>query len=61
MSLYESYLLPHVNNCDCGSRSVMKQRAKVISRARGTVLKLRYLPGTPRFAGYNFWGSAREA
>ena len=24
-------------------------------------LDKRYLPGTPRFAGYNFWGSARPA
>lgn len=40
MSLYERYLLPHVINCACGSRPIMKQRAKVVPRARGTVLEI---------------------
>ena len=40
MSLYERYLLPHVINCACGTRPVMKQRARVIPRARGTVLEI---------------------
>jgi ubiquinone/menaquinone biosynthesis C-methylase UbiE len=40
MSLYERYLLPHVINCACGTPPVMKQRAKVVPRARGTVLEI---------------------
>ena len=40
MSLYERYLLPHVINCACGSKPIMKQRDKVVPRARGTVLEI---------------------
>jgi len=40
MSLYERYVLPHVINCACGSKPIMKQRAKVVPRARGTVLEI---------------------
>ncbi|MEE4277854.1 MAG: methyltransferase domain-containing protein [Halieaceae bacterium] len=40
MSLYERYLLPHLINCACATRPIMKQRAKVVPRARGTVLEI---------------------
>jgi len=40
MSFYERHVLPHVINCACGSKPVMKQRAKVVPRARGTVLEI---------------------
>ena len=40
MSLYERFILPHFINCACGTRPVMKQRDKVVPRARGTVLEI---------------------
>lgn len=40
MSFYESHILPHFINCACGSRPIMKQREKVVPRARGTVLEI---------------------
>lgn len=39
-SLYERYLLPKLLNAACGSRPIMKQRAKVVPRAEGRVLEL---------------------
>lgn len=40
MSLYERFILPHFINCACGSRPIMKQREKLVPRARGTVLEI---------------------
>jgi ubiquinone/menaquinone biosynthesis C-methylase UbiE len=40
MSLYERFVLPRVINCACGSKPIMKQRAKIVPRARGTVLEI---------------------
>jgi len=40
MNFYERYILPHVINCACATRPVMKQRAKVVPRARGVVLEI---------------------
>lgn len=40
MGFYERYLLPHVINCACGTRPVMKQREKVVPGAAGTVLEI---------------------
>lgn len=40
MGFYERRVLPHFINCACGSRPIMKQREKVVPRARGTVLEI---------------------
>lgn len=40
MSFYERRILPHFINCACGSRPIMRQRQKVVPRARGTVLEI---------------------
>ena len=40
MSLYENYVLPHVINCACGMKDVMKQRAKVVPKGYGQVLEV---------------------
>ncbi|GAA5316251.1 MAG: methyltransferase domain-containing protein [Candidatus Pelagadaptatus aseana] len=40
MSLYERYILPHVINCACGTKPVMKQRQKVVPLAEGNVLEI---------------------
>jgi SAM-dependent methyltransferase len=40
MSFYERRILPHFINCACGSRPIMRQREKVVPRARGTVLEI---------------------
>lgn len=40
MGFYERRLLPHVINCVCGTRPIMKQREKVVPAAQGTVLEI---------------------
>ncbi|MEC8427095.1 MAG: class I SAM-dependent methyltransferase [Pseudomonadota bacterium] len=40
MSLYEKYVLPHVINCACGSKPMMKQREKIVPLAHGKVLEI---------------------
>ena len=40
MSLYEKYVLPHVINCACGSKPMMKQREKIVPMAHGKVLEI---------------------
>lgn len=40
MSLYEKYVLPHVINCACGSKPMMKQREKIVPMAEGRVLEI---------------------
>lgn len=40
MSLYEKYLLPHVINCACGSKPILRQRQKIVPQARGRVLEI---------------------
>lgn len=53
MGFYDKHILPRFINCACGTKPIMKQREKVVPLATS------YLPGTPTFAGYNFWGCAR--
>jgi SAM-dependent methyltransferase len=40
MSFYDRALLPRFINCACGSRPIMRQRRKVVPRARGVVLEI---------------------
>lgn len=40
MSFYENVILPRFINCACGTAPIMKQREKVVPRARGTVLEI---------------------
>ena len=40
MSLYEKHILPRFINCACSAKPMMKQREKVVPRARGTVLEI---------------------
>ncbi len=40
MGFYERHILPHFINCACGTRPIMKQRAKVVPEASGTVLEI---------------------
>ena len=40
MNLYEKYLLPRVVSCVCGLQPMMRQRAKVVPLAKGTVVEL---------------------
>lgn len=39
-SLYDRYILPSLIACACGSKPIMRQRAKVVPGARGGVLEL---------------------
>jgi SAM-dependent methyltransferase len=45
MGFYNRYILPHVINCACGTKPIMKERAKVTPRARGVVLELGFGSG----------------
>lgn len=40
MSLYNRHVLPNLVHCACSLRSVMRQREKVVPRARGKVLEV---------------------
>ncbi|EAQ97825.2 class I SAM-dependent methyltransferase [Congregibacter litoralis] len=40
MGFYERHLLPHFINCACGSKPIMKQREKIVPRAKGVVLEI---------------------
>lgn len=40
MGVYERFILPRFINCACGTKPVMKQREKIVPRARGTVLEI---------------------
>ena len=40
MGIYEKYVLPHVINCACGIKPVMRQRQKVVPQAKGRVLEV---------------------
>ncbi len=40
MGPYERFVLPHVINCACGTKPVMKQREKIVPKASGTVLEI---------------------
>lgn len=40
MGFYDKHILPRFINCACGTKPIMKQREKVVPRARGTVLEI---------------------
>ena len=40
MSFYDKHILPRFINCACGSSPIMKQRQKVVPRAKGVVLEI---------------------
>jgi ubiquinone/menaquinone biosynthesis C-methylase UbiE len=40
VSLYERHILPRLITCACGAKPIMRQRAKIVPRARGRVLEL---------------------
>lgn len=40
MGFYERHVLPHVINCACGTRPIMKQREKIVPQASGAVLEI---------------------
>lgn len=40
MSLYETYILPHLIDCACGNRVVERQRAKIVPQAEGRILEI---------------------
>ena len=39
MGLYDRYVVPRLVTCACGTKSVIKQRQKVVPKAMGTVLE----------------------
>ena len=45
MSIYERHVLPHLVNCVCGTKSMRRQRAKVVPAARGRVLDIGFGAG----------------
>ncbi len=40
MGFYDQRVLPHVINCACGTRPIMKQREKIVPLASGVVLEI---------------------
>jgi len=40
MSFYENRILPHVINCVCASRPILKLRAQIVPKCRGVVLEV---------------------
>jgi ubiquinone/menaquinone biosynthesis C-methylase UbiE len=53
MSLYDRYVLPRLVTCACGTKPILKQRAKVVPKAHGTVLEIGLGAGhnLPYYAG----------
>lgn len=45
MGLYNRYILPHVINCACGTRPIVRQRKKVAPLVEGVVLELGFGSG----------------
>lgn len=45
MGLYSRYILPHVINCACGTRPIVRQRKKVAPLVEGVVLELGFGSG----------------
>lgn len=45
MGLYGRYILPHVINCACGTRPIVRQRKKVAPLVEGVVLELGFGSG----------------
>lgn len=46
MGLWDRYVVPAVVSCACGTKPIMKQREKIVPRARGRVLELGCGSGT---------------
>lgn len=40
MGFYDKHVLPRIINCACSTKPMMKQREKIVPRARGTVLEV---------------------
>lgn len=40
MGIYEKNILPHIINCACGTKPIMKQREKIVPLASGIVLEV---------------------
>jgi ubiquinone/menaquinone biosynthesis C-methylase UbiE len=40
MSFYEEKVVPHIINCACGTKPILKQREKVVPLASGTILEI---------------------
>ncbi|WP_439136368.1 class I SAM-dependent methyltransferase [Pseudomaricurvus sp.] len=40
MSFYDDHILPHLINCACGTKPVLKQREKVVPQAEGRILEI---------------------
>jgi ubiquinone/menaquinone biosynthesis C-methylase UbiE len=40
VSFYDRHILPRLIACGCGAKPIMRQRAKIVPRARGRVLEL---------------------
>jgi ubiquinone/menaquinone biosynthesis C-methylase UbiE len=40
MSFYEEKIVPHIINCACGTKPILKQREKVVPLASGTILEI---------------------
>lgn len=40
MPFYDTYILPHVLNCACGTKSIVKQRQKIVPLATGRILEI---------------------
>ncbi len=46
MNLWNRYVLPHLIGAACGSKPIMRQRAKIIPKARGVVVEFGFGSGT---------------
>ncbi|MEM5518613.1 class I SAM-dependent methyltransferase [Henriciella sp. AS95] len=51
MGLWERYVVPPLVSCACSTKPIMKQRAKVVPKARGKVLEIGCGSGT----NFNFY------
>ncbi len=40
MKFYEERIVPHIINCACGTKPILKQREKVVPKCHGTVLEI---------------------
>ena len=40
MGFYDRFVLPRLVTCACGTKPILKQRQKVVPRARGTILEI---------------------
>lgn len=40
MNFYEDKVMPHIINCACGTKPILKQREKVVPLAHGIILEI---------------------